>query len=60
MYTLRASVHDDLGNELEEEELEQAQGKGKLAPIVSVLEHFQGISIEADLAVEVHLHESFH
>lgn len=50
--TLTASVHDDLWDEGQEEELEQAQGERERGPIVSVFHDFQSIPIEFDVSIE--------
>lgn len=60
MRTLGASVHDDLGHHPHEEVLEQAQGETEAGPVVSVLHGLQGVTLEVDLVVEVHLVESLH
>ena len=36
-HTLGTSVHDDLWSELEEDELEQADGESEVGPVGSVL-----------------------
>lgn len=53
-------MHDHLWRELEEDELEQAQGESKAGPVGSVLENLETVAIELDLALEVHVVESLH
>lgn len=53
-------MHNNFRGELEEDELEQAQGESKAGPIVSVLQDLQDVAVEINLAVKVLLHESFH
>jgi hypothetical protein len=53
-------VHDDLRSEDKEDKLEQAEGKGVLDPIVTVLQHLQGVKVEGNLVIKVFLHECLH
>lgn len=53
-------MHDHLGEGLEEEELDQADGEAEASPVVAVLEHLQAVAVEVDVAVEVHLLERLH
>jgi hypothetical protein len=53
-------VHDDLRYHAEEEEFEETQGETEVCPIMAVFHHFEAISFEVDLSIEVHLVKSFH
>jgi hypothetical protein len=53
-------VHDNLGCELEQDKLEQAQGKSEGCPVVSVLHDFQRIPVEVNLAIKEHIMEGLH
>lgn len=58
--TLRASVHNDLGNHAKEEELDQADSEAEAGPVVAVLHGLEAVALKVDLAVEVHLVERLH
>lgn len=51
-------MHDDLGNHAEEEVLAKADSEAEACPVVSILQDFEGIPVEVNVAVEVHLVES--
>ena len=53
-------MHDNLWCELEEDELEQAQGESEAGPVGSVLEDLEAVAIELNVAVKVHVVESLH
>lgn len=53
-------MHDDLWSELEEDELEQADGESEVGPVGSVLEDLETVAIELNIAVEVHVVEGLH
>lgn len=50
-------MHDQVGNSMCEEELDDANGEAEARPVVAVLEHLQAVSLEVDLAIKVHLVE---
>jgi hypothetical protein len=53
-------VHDNLGNHARQEELDQAIGEAEAGPVVAVLENVEGVAVELDVAVKVHLLEGLH
>lgn len=53
-------MHDELGNEGEEEVLDEAHGEGEVGPVVAVLEDLEAVAVELDVAVKVHLVEEVH
>lgn len=53
-------MHDDLGGKGEENELEQAQGEPEACPVMSVLQHLQGVTIEVNITIKVHVVEGLH
>jgi hypothetical protein len=55
--TLRASVHNDFRCELEEDELEQADGESKAGPVGTVLEDLEAVAVELNIALKVHVVE---
>lgn len=60
VFTLRTSVHNDLGNHAKEEKLDETNGEAEAGPVVSVLHNLETVTLEVDVAVEVLLVESFH
>lgn len=53
-------MHYNLWNHASQEELVQTHGEAKASPIMSVLENFQAVSIEFNVAIEVHFEECPH
>lgn len=60
LLTLRTGVHDNFGDEAGEEELDQADGEAEASPVMAVLENLEGVAVELDIAVKVHLLEGLH
>ena len=60
LLVLLARVEEHIRGELEEDEVEQGPGEGKVAPIVAVLHGLKTVTVEVDIAVEVHLVEGLH
>lgn len=58
--TLRTSVEQHLGDETEQEVLEETTSELEVGPIVTVLEALQSITLEVNLAVEVLLVKDHH
>lgn len=58
--TLRASVHDDLGNHASKKIFVKSHREAKARPIMSILHDLQAVSVEFNVAIEVHLKESPH
>lgn len=58
--TLRASVHDELGNHSQQEVLDQADREAEASPVVAVLEDLEAVALEVDVTVKVHLVEGLH
>lgn len=58
--TLRPSVEDELRNEGSEEVLDIANGEAEVAPVVAEFKNFQHVSLDINVAVEVHLVEGLH
>ena len=57
---LRTSVHDHLRHHASEEEPEEGEGEAEAGPVVTVLHDLEAVTVELDIAVEVHLVESLH
>ena len=57
---LRSAVHEDIGEELEDDEAEQLPGEHKGSPVVTVLEHLEKIAVEVGIAIKVHAHKGLH
>lgn len=57
---LRARVEEDVGEEGEQEELEDANGEVKGGPVVAVLEDIEHVALDVDVAGKVHLVEGLH
>jgi hypothetical protein len=53
-------MHDELWCEAEEDVFKDANGKSEAGPVVPVLQNLQGIAIELNVAVKVHVLESLH
>lgn len=53
-------MHNDFRCELEENELEQADGEGEACPVGTVFEDLEAVAIELDIALKVHVVESLH
>lgn len=53
-------MHNDFRCELEENELEQADGEGEAGPIGTVLEDLEAVAVELDIALKVHVVEGLH
>lgn len=53
-------MHDDFGHHAGQEEPEKTNGEAEASPVMSVFHDLESVSIEVDLAVEVHLVESLH
>lgn len=58
--TLRAGVHNDLGNHASQEVLDQTESEAEANPVVPVFESLQAVAVEIDITVKVHLVESLH
>ena len=58
--TLGPGVHDNLGHHAGQEVLDQAQGEAEVGPIVAVLENLEGITVEVNITVKIHLVEGLH
>lgn len=54
LHVLLLAVEEDIGEKGEDDELEQVQGEAKVGPVVAVLEDVEDVTIEVDLAVDVH------
>lgn len=57
LLVLGLGVEDDVDEEGEDDELEQVHGEGEVGPVVAVLQDLQDVTVELDLAVQVHLSE---
>jgi hypothetical protein len=53
-------VHDNLRRKLEENKLEQAQREPEACPVMSIFHHLQTVTIEVNIAIEVHIVECLH
>jgi hypothetical protein len=53
-------MHDHLGEESKKEEADEANGEAEASPVVAVLEGLEGISLEVNLTIKVHLVEGLH
>jgi hypothetical protein len=53
-------MHNSLWQQAEEEELEEAKGKSEAGPIMPVLQHLQTVAVEVNVAIKIHVMESFH
>ena len=53
-------MHEDFRYHAREKESEEAPGKLKVDPVMSILHDFQCITLEGDFAVKIHLMESLH
>lgn len=51
-------MHNNFRCELEENELEQADGESEAGPVGTVLEDLEAVAVELDIALEVHVVES--
>lgn len=51
-------MHNDFRGELEENELEQADGESEAGPVGTVLEDLEAVAIKLDIALKVHVVES--
>lgn len=60
MLTLASRVHDDLGNHVEEKILAEADGEAEAGPVMPILQNLEGIAVEVDISVEVHLVEGLY
>ena len=60
LLVLGTSVHDHLGHHTSEEEPEEGEGEAEAGPVVTVLHNLEAVTVELDVAVEVHLVESLH
>lgn len=53
-------MHDDFRHHAEQEEAEEAECESEACPVVSVLHHFQTITIEVNLSSKIHFVEGLH
>lgn len=53
-------MHNHLRNHAGQEELIQSHREFESGPIMTVLQHFESIALEIDLAIKVHLMEGLH
>lgn len=60
MLTLASRVHDDLGNHVEEEILAKTDGEAEAGPVMPILQNLEGVAVEVDVSVEVHLVEGLY
>lgn len=58
--TLRTSVKQHLGDEAEQEVLEETSSEPEVGPVMTVLEALQSIALEVNLTIEVLLVEDLH
>ena len=58
--TLRSSVHNHLWCEAQENKLEQAQREPETSPVMPVFHNLQGIPVEINVSIKIHVVESFH
>ena len=52
-------MHDHFRHHTSEEKAKETDGEPEVGPIMTVLQNFQGIALEVDRPIEVHLMESF-
>lgn len=53
-------MHDDLGDHAEQEELDDMDGEAEASPVVAVLHDLEGVPVEVDVSIKVHLVERLH
>jgi hypothetical protein len=53
-------VHDNLRNHAKEEELDETNGEAEAGPVVAVHHNLEAVTLEVNIAIEVHLVEGLH
>ncbi len=53
-------MHDDLGHHTSQKVAKQAEGELPVGPVMSILHDLQGVALEVDFAIKVHLVKGFH
>lgn len=60
LFVLAACVHEHFGDRAGQKEPVEGEGEAEVGPVMAVLETLEGVTLEGDIAGEVHFVEGFH